>query len=95
MADKILFLTPASGRIATKRFDLLPDGNISRTSYGNAQKFHVQEFSVSNIRELHTLLKRKSHDPYSFMVRGKLIDGFLPGKHIVRRLLSPRIEKAR
>ena len=93
--DHIHFLRPTGGQLATKRFQIAPNGRILKSGFSQAARFHVETFSLTGIQDVHSLLTRKEHDPHSFAIRGKLKPelGLIPGKHIVNRRIHDRTSR--
>jgi hypothetical protein len=84
-ADDFVTVLTAKGRRATKLIQPARDnsvwpareipGQIDITGYEHMTKFRGEERPVSSIHELAQLLESIEHNPSSFIVRGKIIDG--------------------
>ena len=77
--DTITILTSVDGKdrkLATKRITALPNGGPPKIEdYGKATLFGIEEVAVSSFDDMATVLAHLGHQPYSFIVRGKLVDG--------------------
>jgi hypothetical protein len=75
--DTITILTSVDDRkLATKRITALPNGGPPKIEdYGKATLFRIEEVAVSSFDDMAAVLARLEHQPYSFVVRGKPLDG--------------------
>ena len=68
------------GPIATKRFRMNARGQIQKTGYGKAKYFRVQQYDVSNVKELAALLALLENDLLRICNPRRATSRYLPEK---------------
>ncbi len=63
----------------------IKNGEKHVQDFGNATKYFAKSYSVNNIEELSSLLFKLENEQYTFVVRGKVVDGIDVTKPIYRR----------
>jgi len=63
----------------------IKNGEKHVQDFGNAIKYFAKSYSINNIEELSSLLFKLENEQYTFVVRGKVVDGIDVSKPIYRR----------
>ena len=63
----------------------IKNGEKHVQDFGNAVKYFAKSYSINNIEELSSLLFKLENEQYTFVVRGKVVDGIDISKPIYRR----------
>lgn len=72
MTDTMTILTcHTPGAQATKAFTVSADGTVSKKSYGAGVAFVYEERPVSNLQDIHDVLRELQAEPEKFIIRGK------------------------
>jgi hypothetical protein len=63
----------------------IKNGEKHVEGFGKAVKYFAKSYSINNIEELSSLLFKLENEQYTFVVRGKIVDGIDVSKPIYRR----------
>jgi hypothetical protein len=63
----------------------IKNGEKHVEGFGKAVKYFAKSYSINNIEELSSLLFKLENEQYTFVVRGKIVDGIDVNKPIYRR----------